>query len=87
MIDKQKEERYELFSWGLKNNILISVEAIPTKDKHWATPDCRLIYHIAGKTTVGKQIFEQDSKAKREAITDKIYEAYKYYKDRYDSSN
>ena len=83
-----REKRYELFSWGLKNNILISAEAVPTKGKHWATPDVRLVYNIRGKSSLSKQLFEQDTKAKREEITNKIYEAYEFYKNKYgDSSN
>ena len=84
---EDRDRQYELFSWALKNEILISAEAIPTPKKHWATPDVRLIYHVKGKTTVGKQIFEQDTKQKREEITNKIYEAYEFYKNKYDDSS
>jgi hypothetical protein len=78
-----RQERYELFSWGLKNQILISAEAIPTPKKHWATPDVKLIYNVKGRATVGKQVFEQDTKEKRELITEKIYEAYRFYRNKY----
>jgi len=82
-----RQEKYELFSWGLKNEILISPEAIPTKNKHWSVPDVKLVYHVKGKMTMGKQVFEQDTKQKRELLTEKIYEAYRFYRDKYGEGN
>ena len=81
-----RERQYELFKWGLENEILISAEAIKSPKKHWATPDVKLVYHIKGKTSISKKVFEQDSKQKREEITNKIYEAYEFYKNKYDDS-
>jgi len=78
-----RQEKYELFSWGLKNGVLISVEAIPTKGKHWSVPDVKLVYSVKGANMAGKKVFEQDTKEKRELLTEKIYEAYKFYRDKY----
>ena len=86
MRDKEHIRRYEVVSWCWKNEILISAEAIPTPKKFWAVPDVRLVYHIKGRTSLSKKVFEQDSKQKRIELSDKIQEAYEFYKNKYDDS-
>ena len=85
-MKNEYQRRYEIVSWCWKNGILISAQAIPTPKKFWAVPDVKLVYYIRGKKSMSKQIFEQDSKAKREMIDKKIQQAYEFYKNKYDDS-
>ncbi len=72
---------YEIVTWCWANQIYVQPKAKPTPTKHGAVPDVEIVVHDGFKRLPSGKTYEQNSKQKRDALREKIFEIYKYYYD------